>query len=119
MTVCADADAETEIAPDIDADVPDAEPVPSGPRTTLVHLFEWSWPAIAIECETVLGPAGYAGVQVSPPQEYGLIDGSPWWERYQPASYRIAGRSGDEAAFANMVARCDAVGVAVFFKFIF
>ncbi|MBL8978895.1 MAG: hypothetical protein JNM53_10800, partial [Gemmatimonadetes bacterium] len=26
----------------------------------LVHLFEWPWPDIATECETVLGPAGVA-----------------------------------------------------------
>jgi alpha-amylase len=37
-----------------------------------VHLFEWKWPDIATECETVLGPAGFKAVQVSPPQEHSL-----------------------------------------------
>src|SRR6476469_4001301 len=32
-----------------------------------VHLFEWRWNDVATECEQVLGPAGYRGVQVSPP----------------------------------------------------
>jgi alpha-amylase len=33
-------------------------------RTTLVHLFEWKFKDIALECERFLGPMGYAGVQV-------------------------------------------------------
>ncbi|GEM_PF-3355447 len=31
--------------------------------TTFVHLFEWKWEDIATECETFLGPEGYAAVQ--------------------------------------------------------
>ena len=30
----------------------------------LVHLFEWPWDAVARECEEVLGPKGFCGVQV-------------------------------------------------------
>jgi hypothetical protein len=30
----------------------------------IVHLFEWKWQDIANECETFLGPKGFAGVQV-------------------------------------------------------
>jgi alpha-amylase len=93
------------------------DPLPEpwdGPRTAFVHLFEWPWASIAHECEHVLGPGGFAAVQVSPPQEYPAdVAGLPWWDRYQPVSYAIAGRSGDEAAFADMVARCSAVGVEV------
>lgn len=33
-------------------------------RTVMVHLFEWKWKDIALECERFLGPKGYAGVQV-------------------------------------------------------
>src|SRR5690242_3583627 len=59
----------------------------------MANLFEWNWPSVAKECRTVLGPAGYGGVQVSPPQDSlkrtTLGDGSdtvlhPWWEVYQP-----------------------------------
>lgn len=92
----------------------DPDPPDAGPRSALVHLFEWSWLDIAAECENVLGPAGYAGVQVSPPQEYALISGAPWWERYQPVSYQLEGRSGDEAEFADMVDRCSAAGVGIY-----
>jgi alpha-amylase len=70
-----------------------------------VHLFEWSWADVALECEQWLGPKGlsaqylnvdtnlkynlwqhlmqlgYQAVQVSPPQEH--IQGSQWWTRYQ------------------------------------
>ena len=75
-----------------------------------VHLFEWKWSDIATECETVLGPAGFTAVQVSPPQEHSLEAPSyPWSERYQPVSYSIAkSRSGTGAEFVDMVQRCGA-----------
>lgn len=82
------------------------------PRTVFVHLFEWKWTDIANECETWLGPKGYAGVQVSPPQEH--VQGSQWWTRYQPVSYQIQSRSGTRAEFINMVQRCNAVGVDIY-----
>ena len=53
----------------------------------MVHLFEWSWDAIGRECEEVLGPKGYCGVQISPPMEH--IQGGEWWTRYQPVSYKV------------------------------
>ena len=30
----------------------------------IVHLFSWAWSDIASECENVLGPRGFCGVQV-------------------------------------------------------
>ena len=80
-----------------------------------VHLFEWKWTDIASECETVLGPAGYRAVQVSPPQEHSITPSFDWSERYQPVSYSIArSRSGTGAEFADMVTRCNAVGVGIY-----
>ena len=34
-------------------------------RTSIVHLFEWRWFDIALECERYLAPKGFGGVQVS------------------------------------------------------
>lgn len=34
-------------------------------RAGIVHLFEWHWDTIADECENLLGPAGFGGVQVT------------------------------------------------------
>jgi len=81
-------------------------------RTAFVHLFEWSWNDIAIECEQNLGPKGFAAVQVSPPQK--SITRSEWWSRYQPLSYEITGRGGSRNQFRNMVNRCKAVGVDIY-----
>ncbi len=80
-----------------------------------VHLFEWKWPGIAAECENVLGPAGVAAVQVSPPQEHSLEPPNyPWSQRYQPVSYSIArSRSGTGAEFTDMVNRCRGAGVDI------
>ena len=33
-------------------------------KQVIVHLFEWPWDAVARECEEVLGPKGFCGVQV-------------------------------------------------------
>ncbi|WNG22009.1 alpha-amylase [Cystobacter fuscus] len=77
-----------------------------------VHLFEWKWPDVARECETFLGPKGYTGVQISPPNEH--ITGTQWWTRYQPVSYRLDSRGGTRAQFIDMVQRCNAAGVAVY-----
>ena len=79
-----------------------------------VHLFDWKWTDIATECENVLGPAGFAAVQVSPPQEHSIVPRHDWSERYQPVSYSIArSRSGTGTEFADMVTRCKAVGVGI------
>lgn len=83
------------------------------PGDTFVHLFEWRWSDIATECEQHLGPKGYAGVQVSPPQEH--IQGGAWWTRYQPVSFSIDNsRSGTRAEFVDMVNRCAAAGVDIY-----
>ena len=66
---------------------------PNSTRDVIANLFEWNWPSVANECTTVLGPSGYGGVQVAPPQDSlkrtSLGNGSdailhPWWEVYQP-----------------------------------
>ena len=87
------------------------------------NLFEWNWTSVAKECTNVLGPAGYSGVQVAPPQDsvkrQGLGDGSdtilhPWWEVYQPVRYDLTSRMGDEAQFKKMVSTCRKAGVKVY-----
>ncbi len=79
-----------------------------------VHLFEWKWTDIAAECDTVLGPAGFKAVQISPPEEHSIVPTHDWSERYQPVSYSLAhSRSGTGAEFSDMVNRCNAVGVDI------
>lgn len=38
----------------------------------------------------------------------------PWWERYQPISYKLETRSGTEEEFKSMVERCNAVDVRIY-----
>jgi len=85
-------------------------------KTAIVHLFEWTWTSIASECERFLGPVGYCGVQVSPPNEHVVLAENqfPWWQRYQPVSYNLDSRSGSRAQFKDMVERCNRVGVRVY-----
>jgi alpha-amylase len=90
---------------------PATQAAPPGGKDVTAVLFEWDFDSVAAECTRTLGPAGYGHVQVSPPQEH--IQGDQWWTSYQPVSYRIAGRLGDRAQFANMVDTCHGAGVKV------
>jgi alpha-amylase len=89
----------------------------------IANLWEWNWASIAKECTTVLGPAGYGGVQVAPPQDSLSRAGTPgvpadpvhpWWEVYQPVDYNLTSRMGDEAQFKAMVSTCRKAGVKVY-----
>jgi alpha-amylase len=96
--------------------------VPTGRASAgdvFVHLFEWRWLDVARECEVWLGPKGFAAVQVSPPTEHAIVSNAstsyPWWQRYQPVSYRLdRSRSGTAAEFSEMVQRCRAAGVGIY-----
>jgi alpha-amylase len=86
----------------------------------VANLFEWNWPSVAKECTTVLGPKGYAAVQVAPPQDSlsrTATDSTPvlhpWWEVYQPVDYNLTSRMGNEEQFKSMVRTCRAAGVKV------
>lgn len=83
-------------------------------RTGIVHLFEWKFIDVAAECERFLAPNGYGAVQVSPVNENAIIENRPWFERYQPISYNLVTRSGNEADFKDMVRRCNTVGVHIY-----
>jgi alpha-amylase len=105
------------------ASAPAVDPNDAGPHNVLANLFEWNWPSVARECTNVLGPAGYGGVQVAPPQDSlkrtSLGNGSntilhPWWEVYQPVDYNLTSRMGNEAQFKSMVATCRRAGVKVY-----
>ncbi|XP_018351449.1 PREDICTED: alpha-amylase-like [Trachymyrmex septentrionalis] len=85
----------------------------------MVHLFEWKWGKIAEECENFLGPMGFGGVQVSPIQENVIVENRPWWERYQPISYKWHTRSGTAEEFKDMVRRCNNAGVRIYVDVVF
>lgn len=83
-------------------------------RTAIVHLFEWKFRDISAECINFLAPHGYGGIQISPVTENAIVANRPWWERYQPISYKIYTRSGTEAEFIHMVNVCNSVGIRVY-----
>jgi alpha-amylase len=96
---------------------PVAAAAPPGDRDVIVQLFEWNWSSVGRECGAVLGPKGYGAVQVSPPQEHVVLPGSgyPWWQDYQPVSYKLDNtRRGTRAQFVAVVNSCHAAGVKVY-----
>merc|ERR1719220_2582033 len=54
------------------------------------------------------------GVQISPPNENRVITNRPWWERYQPISYKLETRSGNRQQLQDMINHCNAVGVRIY-----
>ena len=101
----------------------DAPGLTSSDPGVMANLFEWNWPSVGAECTDVLGPAGFGGVQVAPPQDSlkrtKLGDGSdttlhPWWEVYQPVDYALTSRMGSEQQFKDMVTTCRKAGVKVY-----
>ena len=109
------------------ADAPGLRPADPG---VMANLFEWSWGSVAAECTDVLGPAGFGGVQVSPPQDSlkrtaadqadqadpatGAVSvRQPWWEVYQPVDLALTSRFGNEQQFKAMVTACRRAGVKV------
>ncbi|KAJ7443200.1 glycoside hydrolase [Mycena galericulata] len=84
---------------------------PSGSKTVIIQMFEWTWDSVAAECTNFIGPAGYGFVQVSPPQEH--ITGAQWWTDYQPVSYILTSKRGNQAQFQNMINTCHTAGVKV------
>ncbi|KAI0816868.1 glycoside hydrolase [Trametes gibbosa] len=112
------ADARPEIAVLNDVDSRELNVrAPSGSKSVIIQMFEWTWDSVASECTNFIGPAGYGFVQVSPPQEH--IQGSQWWTDYQPVSYTLTSKRGDRASFANMINTCHAAGVGVIVDTIF
>uniref|UniRef100_A0A336MI31 alpha-amylase n=1 Tax=Culicoides sonorensis TaxID=179676 RepID=A0A336MI31_CULSO len=87
-------------------------------RSVLVSLLDWKFNDIANECENFLGPNGYGGVQISPVTENAILEGRPWYERYQPVSYNIITRSGNEKQFKDMVQRCNDAKVRVYVELV-
>lgn len=80
----------------------------------LANLWEWNWPSIAKECVHVLGPAGYGGVQVGPPEDSLALSGHQWYDVYQPVDYNLTSRMGNETQFKDMVTTCRSAGVKVY-----
>lgn len=85
-------------------------------KDVTANLFMWNWNSVASECTNVLGPDGYAAVQVAPPQDSmtDAADGHPWWEIYQPVDYNLTSRMGNDAQFRAMATACHQAGVNVY-----
>lgn len=91
-------------------------------NSVIVQMFEWRFDDIADECERFLGPEGFGGVQVSPVNEHAIVDRPwfrpevrrPWWEIYQPISYKIETRIGNATQMRQMVERCNRAGVRIY-----
>ncbi|MDO2949431.1 alpha amylase C-terminal domain-containing protein [Aeromonas simiae] len=85
----------------------------------MVHLFQWKFNDVANECEKVLGPKGFGGVQITPPAEH-KNRSDVWWSVYQPINFKnFNSFGGSEAELKSMINRCNAAGVKVYADAVF
>ena len=85
----------------------------------IVHPFQWTYDMIADECEEVLGPKGFDGVQISQPAEH-IDRRDVWWAVYQPVNFNnFTTMTGNEQQLRNMIKRCNAAGVRVYADAVF
>ena len=96
------------------AAVPRAQAATALSKDVTANLFEWNWDSVATECTQVLGPDGYAAVQVAPPQDSLDSTAHSWWDVYQPVDYSLTSRLGTAAEFQGMITACHAAGVKVY-----
>ncbi|WP_250309339.1 type I pullulanase [Gardnerella sp. Marseille-Q2328] len=80
-------------------------------KGVIVTAFQQNWKSIAEECRTTYGPEGVKYVQVSPPNEH--VKGEQWWTSYQPVSYKLKSKLGDEDGFKKMIQTCKAAKVGI------
>ncbi|HXI56450.1 MAG TPA: alpha-amylase family protein [Polyangia bacterium] len=109
-----DAQTDQGPSPSDDAASSDAStPVVLNPPHTFVTLFKWRYKDIATECARFLGPNGYGGVQISPPNPH--ITRSAWWNMYQPTNFtNLVSDQGNEADLRDMISACHKAGVRVY-----
>ena len=85
----------------------------------IVHPFQWTYDMIADECENVLGPNGFDGVQISQPAEH-VDKTDAWWAVYQPVNFNnFTTMTGNEQQLRSMIKRCNAAGVRVYADAVF
>ena len=93
---------------------PAAASVTQSSKDVTANLFEYDWNAVSSDCTNVLGPDGFAAVQVAPPADsYDNVD-HYWWDVYQPVDYSLNSRLGTPAQFQSMIEACHAAGVKVY-----
>jgi alpha-amylase len=79
----------------------------------IVVLMGWKWKDILYEIP-FLAAHGLDAIKISPPQEFAVLPGRPWYEAYQPVSYELSNFYGSEEDFVAMIDTCHTFGVKVY-----
>lgn len=81
--------------------------------SSILLLFGWKWKDIINEIP-FLASHGYDAIKIFPPQEFSVLKGRPWYELYQPVSYKLSSFYGTEEDFRAMVDICHTYGIKVY-----
>lgn len=80
---------------------------------TILLLFGWKWKDIINEVP-FLSAHGYDAIKISPPEEFAVLPGRPWYEAYQPVTYNLSSFYGTEEEFRAMVDICHTFNIKIF-----
>lgn len=86
--------------------------VPNG--DVIANLWSWNWRSVGAECVNRLDPAGFGAVWVAPPAESLRAPAGVWWDVYQPYSYKLNSRFGNQTEFSSMINACHGAGIKVY-----
>jgi len=89
------------------------EGLPFYKPSTILSFFGWKWQDILHEVP-FLASQGYDAIKISPPQEFVIRKGRPWWEIYQPVSYNLSQFYGTEDDFKAMIDLCHTFEIKVY-----
>lgn len=80
---------------------------------SILLLFGWKWRDIINEIPFLSGH-GYDAIKIFPPQEFAVLLGRPWYELYQPVTYKLSSFYGTEEDFITMIDLCHTFGIKVY-----
>lgn len=80
---------------------------------SIAVLFGWKWIDIMHEVP-FLAAHGYDAIKISPPQEFVMRQGDPWWTIYQPVTYQPSSFYGTKEEFIKMIDFCHGYNIKVY-----
>ncbi|MBU0744419.1 MAG: cyclic nucleotide-binding domain-containing protein [Gammaproteobacteria bacterium] len=89
------------------------EDISSLAPNSILTLLGWKWSDIMHEAP-FLAEHGYDAIKISPPQEFIVKNGDPWWSIYQPVSYHLSNFYGTEEEFIKMVDFCHGYNLKIY-----
>ncbi len=81
--------------------------------SSILVMLGWRWKDITREA-VFLSRHGFDAIKISPPQEFVVRPGAPWWAVYQPVSYQLSNYYGTVEDFIEMIDFCHSYNLKIY-----